>query len=214
MEIVRIFQQKVEGIANYYYPQISYPSDISGYYFALHYSCLKTIAYRTKTSVAQIKKKYGARINMNGKTQQTNKNGKVIMKELITYFPTYLELMNKIGTRVTLDRKNKSLKRIEPEDAIGAPQKIYAVDPFHILDVKVNLRTGTKIYMYCCICGAENSKGNPIEMHHIKHIRKGKVTGFGQVMKNLGRKRVPCCKSCHINIHRGKYNGLALTDFT
>ena len=47
-------------------------------------------------------------------------------------------------------------------------------------------------------------------MHHIKHIRKGKVTGFAQVMKSLGRKRIPCCKECHIKIHKGEYNGVSL----
>jgi hypothetical protein len=34
-------------------------------------------------------------------------------------------------------------------------------------------------------------------MHHIKQIRKGKVIGFSQVMKQLNRKQVPLCKPHH-----------------
>lgn len=62
------------------------------------------------------------------------------------------------------------------------------------------------------MCGADNSTSR-IEMHHIKHIRKGKVQGFAQIMKNLSRKRIPVCKNCHNRIHKGEYDGLNLKDF-
>ena len=47
-----------------------------------------------------------------------------------------------------------------------------------------------------------------VEMHHVKHIRKGEVKGFTQIMKQLNRKQIP--HSCHTNIHSGKYDGTAL----
>ena len=47
-------------------------------------------------------------------------------------------------------------------------------------------------------------------MHHVKHIRKGKVTGFTQIMKQLNRKQIPVCYSCHLKIHAGTYDGVAL----
>lgn len=75
----------------------------------------------------------------------------------------------------------------------------------------MNLQSGLKVYYYCAVCGTENFKERT-EMHHIKHIRKGKVVGFSQIMKNLGRKRIPVCRNCHQRIHKGKYDGLKLTD--
>lgn len=80
------------------------------------------------------------------------------------------------------------------------------------LKIKANTRTGSKIDKICCICGIENSKNNSIEMHHIKHIKKGKITGFSLIMKSLNRKRIPCCKQCHNKIHKRLYNGIALND--
>ena len=47
-------------------------------------------------------------------------------------------------------------------------------------------------------------------MHHVKHIRKGEVKGFTQVMKQLNRKQIPVCHNCHMKIHSGKYDGIAL----
>lgn len=56
--------------------------------------------------------------------------------------------------------------------------------------------------------------GKPVEMHHVKHIRKtGKtVTGFTKLMALINRKQVPLCTDCHAAVHRGKYDGLALKD--
>jgi len=47
-------------------------------------------------------------------------------------------------------------------------------------------------------------------MHHVKHIRKGEVKGFTQIMKQLNRKQIPVCRPCHMKIHSGKYDGIAL----
>ena len=47
-------------------------------------------------------------------------------------------------------------------------------------------------------------------MHHVKHIRKGKTEGFTQIMRQLNRKQIPVCLSCHTKIHSGKYDGIAL----
>lgn len=47
-------------------------------------------------------------------------------------------------------------------------------------------------------------------MHHVKHIRKGEVKGFTQIMKQLNRKQIPVCRPCLMNINSGKYDGIAL----
>jgi hypothetical protein len=60
----------------------------------------------------------------------------------------------------------------------------------------------------CLICGSEKN----IEMHHVKHLRKDiniSQKGFTVLMAKLNRKQIPG-RSCHIKIHRGLYNGMAL----
>jgi group II intron reverse transcriptase/maturase len=66
--------------------------------------------------------------------------------------------------------------------------KFYAVRSHHIWDED------------CIICGNINN----VEMHHVKHIRKGEVKGFTQIMKQLNKKQIPVCRPCHMKIHSGK----------
>jgi hypothetical protein len=51
-------------------------------------------------------------------------------------------------------------------------------------------------------------------MHHVRHIRKSgmKVKGFHRLMRSLNKKQIPVCHSCHVKIHQGKYDGMALKD--
>ena len=62
-----------------------------------------------------------------------------------------------------------------------------AADPFSMSEIVVNLRSGYQMASHCCICGEPNSKSSPIETHHINHVRKGKASGFRQLMKNQNR---------------------------
>jgi hypothetical protein len=68
---------------------------------------------------------------------------------------------------------------------------------------------------YCCICGAENTKENPIESHHIRAIRKSgiKLSGFSEIIKIIGKKQIIICSKCYHNIHNGKYDKMSLSDF-
>jgi hypothetical protein len=57
----------------------------------------------------------------------------------------------------------------------------------------------------CIVCGNPND----IEVHHIralKHISK-KRDWLSTTMAKFNRKQVPVCKSCHIKIHKGIYDG-------
>lgn len=78
-------------------------------------------------------------------------------------------------------------------------------DPYRIIAARV---AKTKIYEKCCICGASN-----IEMHHIKHIKKSRSGFTLRIMGLLNRKQIPVCRPCHVNIHKGKYDGIYLRDF-
>jgi group II intron reverse transcriptase/maturase len=69
-------------------------------------------------------------------------------------------------------------------------------------------RTRTRLLDYCAICGSSG----PIQMHHVRHIRKRgqAVTGFTLFLVAINRKQLPVCKTCHQDIHRGKYDGESL----
>lgn len=94
-------------------------------------------------------------------------------------------------------------------------EKFKVADNTDFLIIKVNLRTAYKTTKYCCICGSQGEPSNPIEAHHVKAIKKSniKITEFTEIMKNLGKKQIICCKKCHNNIHKGYYNKIKLSEF-
>lgn len=113
----------------------------------------------------------------------------------IITWEVYKKIINiMIRTRMTQKRKDDS--------QISLITK--SVD--EISNIKVNWRTKYKLTNYSAICGSTEN----VEMHHVKDIRKGKVEGFLQVMNQLNRKQIPCCRSCHRNIHTAKYDGIGL----
>lgn len=72
----------------------------------------------------------------------------------------------------------------------------------------INKRTRSKLDRPCAICGSPDD----VEMHHLRHVRKGKTIGFAAVMSAINRKQIPACRECHNKIHAGKYDGIALSD--
>nr|YP_010183833.1 hypothetical protein LI437_mgp36 [Coccidioides posadasii]QVG61956.1 hypothetical protein [Coccidioides posadasii] len=82
------------------------------------------------------------------------------------------------------------------------------VDPFAVVDW--SLRSQINPFEPCWVCGEPKD----VEMHHVKHIRKGgrKPTGFLALMSTLNRKQIPVCKPCHLKIHNGQYNDISLKD--
>jgi group II intron reverse transcriptase/maturase len=79
------------------------------------------------------------------------------------------------------------------------------------LQWSISLRTRSKLGMPCCICNS----GTPVEMHHVRHIRKTggkKPVGINAILQKLNRKQIPVCKTCHQKIHRGEYDGMSLSD--
>jgi hypothetical protein len=77
------------------------------------------------------------------------------------------------------------------------------------VDRYANLISRSSIGLPCCICDSES---DPIEMHHVKHVRKSGVRykGFHQQMSLLNRKQVPLCRNCHKKVHAGVYDGPSL----
>jgi len=60
--------------------------------------------------------------------------------------------------------------------------------------------------MDCLICG----ENDYVEMHHVKHIKKGEIKGFTKLMQVLNRKQIPVCRDCHMKIHKGIYDGISI----
>lgn len=88
--------------------------------------------------------------------------------------------------------------------------KIGVVDT-NFLERNMRLRTRSKLGSPCVICGSDDR----VAMHHVKHVRKMgcEVKGFNKVMATLNRKQLPACHECHLKIHRGKYDGISLSQF-
>ena len=71
-----------------------------------------------------------------------------------------------------------------------------------------NVRTRATFREGCRICQSTIK----VEMHHLKHIKTVniKLKGIDKEMASINRKQIPVCKSCHLMIHRGEYDGLSL----
>lgn len=90
-------------------------------------------------------------------------------------------------------KTNKAIENIDP-----IPRRFMS-------DTATWLRAGI-----CGLCG----KRGYTEMHHVKHIRRRghKYKGFERVLRNINRKQVPLCLSCHWRVHNGLYNGISVKE--
>lgn len=226
--IVKKYRQRLEGLVNYYYRILSYPTELSLYYYAYKFSCLKTLARRMNKSIKKITMTYGEEIKMEIEVKEFTLKGEKTRIERAS-FPKYRAAMNR-GKEMKNIRNNKMYKRLATRKILGLTKTekkdflpsikmeyclenpVPVADPFSMNEIAVNLRSGYQMASHCCICGEPNSEHSPIEMHHVNHLRKGKVSGFSQLMKNLNRKTIPTCRPCHKKIHKGSYDGYKLRD--
>lgn len=76
-------------------------------------------------------------------------------------------------------------------------------------DRYANLISRSSLGFHCAICDSDEY---PIEMHHVKHVRKQgfRYQGFAQQVALLNRKQIPLCKNCHRKVHAGLYDGPSL----
>jgi group II intron reverse transcriptase/maturase len=72
-----------------------------------------------------------------------------------------------------------------------------------------NLVSLSSLGLPCAICDLDEG---PIEMHHVKHVRKQgfRYKGFHHQMSLLNRKQIPLCRCCHSRVHAGLYDGPSL----
>ena len=115
-EIVKKFDQKMTGLAYYYYEHLTAPSELSFYYYALKFSCLKTVSHRKKISISQILKIHGPKITMKGLIKRKDKYGEIKDIDISTSFKTYLEIMDEVGKwNVQQKKLRKQIEKDRPK---------------------------------------------------------------------------------------------------
>lgn len=194
-EIITRFNYILRGIANYYLPVIDRLSYFQYLTYILKFSCLSTFAKKYKTKITNISKKYGDPLTIKvtqkisyqklAKTSQTEREYKLLNYETLKTIKKYKKF----------DWKKSKFVNI-PEEDLFKPMN------------SINWRTYKNLDNICCICGTDKD----VQQHHIHHIRKGKVVGFAQVMKQLNRKTIPLCKTHHLEVHNHKYDDIKLSD--
>jgi len=182
IQIVDLFGSIWRGLHNYY-SFVDNRSNMNRIQFILLHSAAKTLADKHRSSVRKMFKKHGKWLEI----KVYNSESKVIRTLNFPY-------------EKSLNRNPKDFKVNNDLANGGGKMNFY-----------IRLRTRSKLFSPCCICGETEN----IEMHHVKHIRKigEKVKGFTLVMARLNRKQIPVCRECHNKIHSGKYDGLKLNQF-
>lgn len=183
IQIIELIGSVWLGLHNYY-SFVDNRSNLGRIQYILLHSAAKTLAHKHRSSVKKIFKRYGGQ---NLTVTVKNKDSKVVRKIAFPYKPSL--------TR----QKFEFMTHSETVNDGGKLQTF------------IKLRTRSKLFSPCCICGETEN----IEMHHVKHIRKigEKVKGFTLTMAKINRKQVPVCHACHVKIHNGKYDGLKLSQF-
>lgn len=181
-DIILRFNGVIRGLLDYY-SSVENRNQFSYILWILKFSAVFTLARKLNISSKQVWKKFGNPITVKFKSSP----GK--HREAEGDKPKSISLYN--PKTLSRDRTFK-LSNYFNFDPFAI--KFYAVRSRHIWDED------------CYICGSANN----IVIHHVKHIRKGKTEGFTQVMRQLNRKQLPVCHSCHMKIHSGTYDGIAI----
>lgn len=204
-EIVEHFNQVMDGICNYYFRVLTNPSQLNFILYILYYSCIFTIAHKTKSSTSKIHKKYSW-MEYDNKIQPTG-NIKLVFTE-----KTEFSEQNKYTALQTYkDCLAKAL-----QIAYNMESKI--TDPHLLINekywkmTKVNWRTSTQLPKMCLICGSTENT----EAHHTNALRKSvrkrdkKKEPLYKFLSSINRKQIPLCHEHHQAVHLGKYNDLSL----
>nr|YP_009184986.1 putative reverse transcriptase, maturase and HNH endonuclease [Hafniomonas laevis]ALO63097.1 putative reverse transcriptase, maturase and HNH endonuclease [Hafniomonas laevis] len=210
-EIINRFNYVIRGYANYYGPMTYYPNDIQVLHYYLQYSCIHTIANKLNLSTRGVMKKFGKNVSITYEaiTEKRSKDGSTYTEtsQKTVKLLTWKETQDIIAAAVQFVKRQASEMSKKPNTPLTSSFMLRKNED-NLTRYKVNWRTKYKLSKYCAICGSTED----IEYHHVKHIKVGKVEGFLQVMKQLNRKQIPCCRKCHMKIHKGEYDGMALSD--
>jgi hypothetical protein len=104
--------------------------------------------------------------------------------------------------RINEGKKTVSLKLYHSLSAINKFNSSEMIGPYKMFDY--SLRTKRTFGAPCSICGSTEQ----VEMHHRRPLKR-KVTDntLKGIEINLSRKQIPLCRSCHMKVHKGEYDG-------
>lgn len=194
-EIITRYNYIIRGIANYCLPVIDRLTYFQYLTYILKFSCLSTFAKKYKSKITRITAKYGDPLTINI-TENIYYKKLNKYKEITKQFVLLNYMTVKNMTHYQKYDWKKISKIYTPNDNVFKPM------------ATINWRTLKNLESVCCICGTTKD----VELHHIHHIRKGKVIGFSQIMNQLNRKTIPLCKTHHLEVHNHKYDDIKLSD--
>jgi hypothetical protein len=218
--IIEHYRQRTEGLLNYYFNIITFKNEINRYHYLLRFSLLHTLAKRQKSSLKKITLKYG--YELKAKYIEKTKTAEDVKEvERTVTFPSLKEFKKKLEEqkqhndiiRYSHMKRNKGEKfNYLPTIDFDQISKFenFPKDPFSKNLFSINLRSKYQLTKYCVICGKSPGKTQTLEIHHLKHVRKGKLEGFNAILQQINRKQIPVCSPCHKKIHQGKYDGYDL----
>lgn len=179
--IVATYGQEYRGVVQYYL-MAQNVSWLHQLHWIMQGSLLKTLAYKHKSSMKKMKKKYACEVT-DEKSGKTLKCMKVVVerkdkKPLIAQFGG-----------ISLTHKRKTVIDDKPYQVWGGRTELLK-----------RLLADT-----CELCGSSKD----IEVHHVRKLSdlnvKGKTTKpvWVQIMATRRRKTLVVCRKCHNNIHNG-----------
>lgn len=221
--IIEKYLLVARGILNYYSGCSNYASLRARVLYILKYSCALTFASKLKLgTVRKVFTKFGYDLAVSYDGKGSAKGSKGLKAKL-----QEKRFEGRNVSRGRLILKKEPLKelgvaandipvvfdeKLFPKSAPGFNKIVdFNIDGFLETIGTLYDRTARLLNADCSICGSTVG----IEMHHVKHIRKmGKraSTDFlTNIMVKINRKQIPVCKTCHVKIHSGKYDGPSLS---
>jgi group II intron reverse transcriptase/maturase len=180
--IVRQYNYVLRGILNYY--SFAYNrAQLNFIQYLIQHSLACTVMNKLKlSSRAQVFKKFGRSIEV-----------PIVVSDGLDD--------RKQSTKTVSLKLEKSFKRIDQfQEGKTSPELPY--DIFYKA-----IRTARWDNPQCAICKTYSN----VEMHHRRPIKQAKTDGtLKGIESNLARKQIPLCKSCHMKVHAGNYDGPAI----
>lgn len=187
-DIIMKFRSMVLGLYNFYHV-VDNPYGLQQLKYVLTYSAAHTLATKHKQSLHKIFEVYGPELNVKIEfaSSPTKTKPRSISMELPPHFKT--------SAAIKSYRLSKST------------QKPIVYDPLDIVTYK--LRSSNAFEKICSICQSSEN----IEQHHVRRLKDlvGNKDPVSTRMMSLRRKQIPLCRACHMQIHSGKYDGVALS---
>lgn len=177
-DIITHYRQLENGLRSYYGQSSNFGHFSARIHYILKYSCALTICSKLRLrTLRKTFKRFGADLT------QIKDNGEIGIS-----YPTPVGHYSKSKLR----RRSKIyVPRSEPEHLI------------HRLSNRLN-RGRRDLEAKCLLCHSIDN----IEIHHVRKLAKGKSSDFlMHIQQRMNRKQIPLCKSCHIKVHKGAYDG-------